>query len=209
MTEHPVKRKLRNEILPYLASARRLRRQWFYISHIIFGYTTDILVALTTIGVVSPALSGLLANEPGVEASSATTLADLLATVPEKLYIPVAVVVIAWIVLRIAFNREDGQKKAVLAKSCRLTMRLAEARLPSLLGESDPMSGIIKLYKEDLFPTMDRAVQEGAWPWLPFAPGINDEVERQLAELCQKYESEWQSIDQSVRAGASAGGHNG
>ena len=37
-------------MLPYLATAKRLHRQWFYISHLVFGYTTDLLVALTALG---------------------------------------------------------------------------------------------------------------------------------------------------------------
>jgi hypothetical protein len=110
----------------------------------------------------------------------------------------------------VAFNREEGQKKAVLARSCRLAMRQAEARLPRVLGDPNPMPGIIRLYDEVLMPTVDRGVPEGAWPWTPFAPGIDGEVERHLSELCQKYESGWTPVEPNgLRAVPPAGGHNG
>ena len=106
--------------------------------------------------------------------------------------------------------REDGQKKAVLAKSCRLAMRQAEAKLPRVLGDPNPMPGIIKLYEEVLMPTVDRGIPEGAWPWTPFAPGIDGEVDRQLSELCQRYESQWAPVDLiGLRAVPPAGRNNG
>lgn len=194
MSDHPVKRKLRNDILPYIVTARRLHRQWFCVLHIVFGYTTDLLVALTAIGVVSPALSAFLAT-PQVNGSENLTITSLIATVPKKLYYLVISLIIGWVILRVAFNREEGQKKAVLAKSCRLAMRQAEAKLPRVLDVPDPMPGIIKIYEEVLMPTVDRGVPDGAWPWTPFAPGIDGEVERQLSELCQKYESQWAPVD--------------
>ena len=210
MADHPVKRKLRNDVLPYLATARRLHRQWFYVSQLVFGYTTDLLVALTALGVGSPALSAILVAEQGRVPGKATTLADLTSAIPQQLYYPVAVLVIGWVVFRVAFNREEGQKKAVLAKSCRLAMRQAEAKLHRLLGDPNPMPGILRLYEEVLMPTVDRAIPEGAWPWAPFAPDIDGEVERQLTELCQKYESQWDPVDPSgLRALPPAGGQNG
>lgn len=42
MRDHAVKTKLRNEVLPYLVSAQRLQRRWFYRLHEVFGYTTDL-----------------------------------------------------------------------------------------------------------------------------------------------------------------------
>jgi hypothetical protein len=57
MTDHPVKRKLERDVLPYLISARQLRKQWFYRLHTLFGYTTDLVVAFAAIGISSPLLS--------------------------------------------------------------------------------------------------------------------------------------------------------
>jgi hypothetical protein len=194
MGDHPVKQKLRNDILPYLATARLLRRQWFYVSYVVFGYTTDLIAALSAVGIVWPGVSSILANQDAKSDNSAT-VAQAMASVPAPLVYPLAVLLILWLVWRVAFNREDGHKKAVLAKSCTLAMRQAEARLPRILGTSNPMPGITKLYKEAVLPTADRGIQEGAWPWTPFAPSIDAEVEKQLSEMCQKYESQWAQVD--------------
>jgi len=136
-----VERKLRVEILPYLASARRLHGQWFCRVNVLFGYTTDFLVALTTLGVASPLLALLAGGQAssGAKETPKTSLAEALASVPAKLHYPILALVIAWIVLRIAFNREDGQKRAVLAKSCATTLRLADAQLHQILPKPDPM----------------------------------------------------------------------
>lgn len=194
MSDHPVKRKLRNDVLPYLATARRLRGQWFYRSHSVFGYTTDVVVALSAVGVGWPAVSNVLVNQEANKTVSGS-VAQAMASAPPYLAYPLGGLLILWIVWRVAFNREDGQKKAVLAKSCVLAMRQAEARLPKILSDQNPMPGITKLYDEILWPTADRCIQEGAWPWTPFAPDIDSEVEKQLSEICQKYESEWTPVD--------------
>lgn len=194
-TEHPVKRKLRNEILPYFVTARMLRKKWFFVTYSLFGYTTDILVALTALGVVSPVISGIFASSQ-TSGGKSTSLADLTATLPKELYYPVLLVVLAWIFLRVAFIREDGQKRAILAKSCYQVVRSAEASLPGILGKSDPMSDLSKLYK-DFWPTVQGSIQQDAWVWTPFAPGIENEVESWLEELCRRYEDGWDPADQN------------
>jgi hypothetical protein len=208
MADHRVKQKLRNEVLPYLVSARRLNRQWFYISHLVFGYTTDVLVALAVLGIGSPALSAILVADQG-RGPKTTMFADLTSTIPQQLYYPALVLIICWVVFRIALDREDGQKKAILAKSCRLAMRQAEAKLHRILSDSKPMAGIIRLYEEVLMPTVDRAIPEGAWPWAPFAPDIDEDVEKQLMDLCQRFESQWEPLDPNgLRVVRVAGGKN-
>lgn len=206
MIDHPVKRKLRNDILPYLVTARRLRKQWFYLSYVVFGYTTDLLVALGAVGVGWPALSSILVSQEGKNPGSGT-VAEAMASVPAPIAYPLGILLILWVVWRVAFNREDGQKKAVLAKSCSHAMRQAEAKLPRILDDPNPMPAIIKLYEEILIPTLDLGVPEGAWPWAPFAPSVEAEVEKQLSELCQKYESQWAPVDPNIpRVARPAGG---
>ena len=195
MPDHPVKRKLRGEILPYLVSSQSLPRQWFYRLHAVFGYTTDILAALAGIGVTTPLLQ-LLAPTPasGDEGLNAS-LPSALTTLPHWLYVPMAACVIAWIVLRVGFNREEGQKRAVLARSCRQTMKQAEARLHRILIKPDPMPELTSLVEELLVPTVDRNVQENSWPWSGPDPDADPEVEKQLAKLCEKYEINWAPVD--------------
>src|SRR5690606_18006169 len=46
MSEHEVTVKLRHDILPWIESAKLLRRQWYYRMHRLGGYATDLTVAL-------------------------------------------------------------------------------------------------------------------------------------------------------------------
>ncbi len=196
MAEHPVRRTLRRDLLPYLISARRLRRQWFYWLHLIFGYTTDLVVALAAIGVSTPLLS-LLGSVSDIsdDVAPSSSLTTALSSVPGWLVYPTAFIIIVWIVFRIAFNREEGQKRAVLTKSCFQQLRQAEANLPVILSQADPMPEISKLLEKMVRSTVDRNIQEQAWPWVPFAPGIDSEVAKELESLCSRFEADWAIID--------------
>ena len=76
-TDHPVAQKLQREVLPYLLSAKLLRRQWFYRLHAAFGYVTDGLAALAAVGLLPAAWSifGQVASEAPLEAGASTPFA--------------------------------------------------------------------------------------------------------------------------------------
>ncbi len=193
MADPLVRRKLQRDTLPYLVSAHRLRQQWFYRLHTIFGYTTDLVVALMTIGISAPLLTFLTNGSPSeVAGQKAAALPEMLATVPAWLYYPTLLLIILWVVLRVAFAREEGQKRAVLAKSCSQVLREVEAKLHRALAKPSPMSDLNELLDKQIAPTVDRNIQENAWPWTPFAPDIGKEVEQELAGLCEKYEADWE-----------------
>jgi hypothetical protein len=196
MLSHPVKRALERDVLPYLVSARRLRRQWFFVLHAIFGYTTDLVVALAAIGITSPLLT-FVRTQSGSEQAAAhsASISTILGSISGWFYYPAGIILIVWIILRVTFNREDGQKRAVLAKSCTLVLRQAEANLPNSLSQSDPMPGLTELLEKKIRPTVDRSIQENSWPWTPFAPEIDAEVEKDLHRLCGLYERDWAPVD--------------
>ncbi len=73
---HPVANKLRQQVLPYTESAKLLNRQWFYRAHQLFGYATDITVALAAIGIGLPLLTALTPNAEGRPAGAAGHHAD-------------------------------------------------------------------------------------------------------------------------------------
>jgi hypothetical protein len=200
MAEHPVRRMLKRDVLPYFFSARRLRQQWFYRLHVMFGYTTDLVVALAAIGVSSPLMS-LVGSSTGShkDAASPASLGTALKSVPDWLLLPTVVSVVLWIALRVAFNREDGQKRAVLAKNCFQLLKQAEARLPALLAQADPRADITTLLEKAIRVPVDRNIQEEAWPWTPFAPDIDGEVDKEVESLCSRYEADWANIDVAVQ----------
>lgn len=196
MEDHPVRRKLHRDILPYLVSARRLRTQWYCRLYVVFGYATDLIVALTAIGITTPLLRLVGdAGATGAAGQQGATLAEVLATVPSWLYYPTGVLIILWILLRVAFTREDGQKRAVLARSCTQMLREVEAKLHRVLLKPDPMPELNELLEKQIALIVDRNIQENAWPWAPFAPGIDEEVDADFVKLCERFESGWAPVD--------------
>lgn len=196
MTDHPVKRKLERDVLPYLISARQLRKQWFYRLHTLFGYTTDLVVAFAAIGISSPLVS--LLSSVGSAANNGPkppTLSSALGPLPAVVVGPTTVLIVLWVIMRIAFNREDGQNRAVLARSCAQVLRQAEARLHSVLRLPDPMPALIEMAEQRIGPTVDRSIQDSAWPWVPFAPNIDTVVTEEVAVLCMQYERDWAPVD--------------
>ena len=191
-SEHPVRRKLRDQILPWLESGKLLHKQWFYRLHVLFGYATDITVALGAIGIGLPLMTLLTQS---AEKPAEPSVLALLPQHPRWVYYLAFICVVVWVILRVAFNREEGQKKAVLAKSCRQTMKEAETKLYQVLVQADPMPELNKLLAEKIVPTIDRNVQEGSWPWSGPAPGVDPAVEMQLNSLSRRFSSNWSPVD--------------
>jgi hypothetical protein len=196
MADHPVKRKLRNDVLPPIVSSKRLHKQWFCRVNFIFVYATDVIVALTALGLTSPWLS-FIQEKPAGPNAKPTSLSEILAATPQWLYYPALILVLAWIILRVTFIREEGQKKAVLAKSCAQALRQANGKLFRVLGKPNPMPDLNKILDEEISPAIDRNIQEKVWPWDIHAPDITNEVEAQLADLCARFESDWTPVDPS------------
>jgi hypothetical protein len=184
-----------------------LRQQWFYRLHGVFGYTTDTLVALSGIGITIPLFQVFAAGDsnsgPGNAAGDVSTT---LAGLPTAVYFLLLTFIVCWVLLRVGFNREEGQKRAVLARSCIQSMKQAEAKLHRLLLKADPMPDLTALVNEVIAPTVDRNVQEGAWVWPGPDPTSDSEVELQLRVFCQKYEGNWSPVSPiEIRVGVHHG----
>lgn len=197
MPDPQVTHTLERVVLPYLVSGRRLKRLWFYWLHTFFGYATDLVVALAAIGVSSPLFALLSGKDaPAEMPARAPNLATVLSGIPSYLVYPAAIAIVAWLIIRIVFNREEGQKRAVLARSCTQSLREANAALHKVLRDKRPGAGLTKLLEEHIRPTVDRNIQEGSWPWLPFAPNIEAEVQQELRALRSLFEEEWEAVDE-------------
>lgn len=116
-------------------------------------------------------------------------------TLPVAFVWPTIVLIVLWVIMRVAFNREQGQKRAVLARSCTQVLRQAEASLPSALSSADPMPALTEMAEKRIGPTVDRGIQDSAWPWVPFAPNIEVVVKEEVAALCMQYERDWAPVD--------------
>ena len=192
MPDQQVTRTLQRDVLPYLVSARKLKKQWFYRFYNIFGYTTDIVGALAAIGITSPFLSLLITKDGGSDATTQVpSLAAGLSGVPAFLVYPAGIVIFAWVIIRVAFTREEGQKRAVLARSCIQNLRQVEADLHNVLRGQRPLAALNEMLEKRIRPTVDRNIQETSWPWLPFAPNIQSEIQTDLNSLHTLYQDGW------------------
>jgi hypothetical protein len=97
MPEHPVRRKLRDQIPPWLESGKLLQKQWFYRLYVLFGYATDVTVALGSVGIVPP-LMRLLVQPPDKPGN--TNVLALLPQNPKWLYYLAATCVVGWVILQ-------------------------------------------------------------------------------------------------------------
>lgn len=195
MYEHPVKQKLERNLLPYLISAKRLENQWFYRFHQIFGYSADLVGALSVVGISTPLLPFFIKlNEPIDPANKDFAVAvKYIDSMPSGVYYVLMVIVIFWLLIRVLYIREDGQKKAVLMTSCVQTFKQIETKLHRILSDQNPMPTLNELLEKEVHPVVDRNVQEGSWPWSGPAPSreIDKDVKALLEELCNMYQSEW------------------
>jgi hypothetical protein len=57
------------------------------------------------------------------------------------------------------------------------------------------MPALNELLEKNIRPTVDRNIQENSWPWTPFAPGIDEEVTKEVARLCASYETDWAPVN--------------
>jgi hypothetical protein len=187
----PVIIKLRDDILPWVESAKLLRQAWFYRLHVVFGYTTDLTIALGTIGISLPILQVLRQTE-GADDGQGIALASALPKDPFWLYAFAFSSVLIWVFLRVLFNREEGQKKAVLARSCVRTMEHVDFKIHQILMTAQPIDALNELLEKTISPTIDRNVQEGSYNVDQFSQELIDGlVEKRLNSLNKRYGSKW------------------
>jgi hypothetical protein len=61
------------------------------------------------------------------------------------------------------------------------------------------MSELNKMLDETVIPTVDRSIQEGAWPWNGPNPNVSSEIDELLDQLCSQYEEGWAEVPQLRR----------
>lgn len=178
-----VVRKLAHEILPYVISAERLRRVPRYVAWYTFTWVRDILAFLSGTGAAGHTTWKAVAGD--------APLPPTLVGLPTGIAVVIAVVAAAYAVLRAIVARDDGEKKAVLATSCRRDFQILGRRLRTALGKSDPMPDLVSLQAE-IHAVVDRHMGEGSWPFQDtFADGISEDVASRTSSLVAQYHSFW------------------
>src|SRR5579885_573809 len=133
----PVVRKLANEILPWFVSAEELRKKPLYVAHKAYSWTRDTLAGLTGFGLSHP-LAKVIAGE-------GTDLGAAISKMPVWLMILTGAAATAWVVLKAFVTKDDGEKKAMLAASCRKEFMSLNLRLRSALQHQRPLKALVAI----------------------------------------------------------------
>lgn len=190
MSEHPVRRKLRQEIIPYVVSADLLRKAWYYRLHAFYSYWGDMIAGLSALGIGHPLINAFL--PPNSENKGVSVdLSKIIEGSSAWFLIPGFISALAWFGARMIFTREDGRTKAVLARSCCRSFQQIELKLHLILIGSYPMPELSDLALTQVQPLVDRGIQDGFWIWAGPAPEIDSNVEIKLGAFCEKYENNW------------------
>jgi len=192
----PVVRKLANEILPWFVSAEELRKKPLYVAHKAYSWTRDTLAGLTGFGLSHP-LAKVVAGE-------STDLGAAIAKMPHWLMILTAGAAVSWVVLKAFVTKDDGEKKAMLAASCRKEFMSLNLRLRSALQHQRPLKALVAIQAE-VTAIVDRHIAEGSWAFENddiLAPKIHEKVRRRTIDLVTQHLSSWEEPSQEGELGA-------
>ena len=188
--DHYVLNKLCNQLLPYMISGRRLRRQWIVRIASFYGYTGDMSAALAGLGIGTP-IAALLSPKA---ADGRNALDVLRETLPQQWFVVGLVALLIWAGLRLFVQKEDVLARALLARECAQSMRTLRQNLWVALNESDPMPAITKIQKS-VEDQVQNAIRNKAWPasWDPLPPAelIAKELQSAVNEIRTRFMNNW------------------
>jgi hypothetical protein len=186
--DHPVRQILERQIIPYLVSSKKLKRQPFYIVYNMHVYSRDILAGLIGVGLSTPIMV-VAAKALGSDAGGNATLQSLSGTMSPLWLTVVVIAAIALVSLKVYVNRSNADERAILTKTCEREMLTASANLFSVLDETDPMNALIAI-KNNMVEIKLRHAQTWPWDYEP-APGIDQEVQARVQRLCEAFGHNW------------------
>lgn len=185
---HPVRQILESGILPYLISAKKLRRQPFYVAYNIHVYSRDILAGLIGVGISSPVMK-LFAESLGENQSAKGASEAGLMHIPPPWFAVVIAAAVVMVSLRVYVNNSKADERAILLRKCASDMRAASFNLYTILDTADPMNELIEM-RNKLTAIANSHV--GAWPWdFEPPPGIQAEVQERVGRLCVRFGARW------------------
>jgi hypothetical protein len=181
-------RKLYHQLLPWMISGRRLRKQWFVRLAAFWRYSGDLAAALAGMGIGTPVVA--LASGKTPEGKTAfDVVRDVL---PESLFYVGVAALIVWVILRLVVQNEDIIARALLARDCAQSMRALQQQLWTALSDTDPMPKIAQIQKS-VDDQVQNAIKNRVWPWNPLPPPrvIAVELTAETQEIRAKFMNGW------------------
>lgn len=178
--DHPVAQKLQRDVVPYLVSADQLVKRPVFVAYSVYSIIGEFLTGLAGVGLAPPLLKTMSGSPPAETGDRAWMT-------------PLAVVLlVAWVLLRIAATSNEGAKRATLMRSCRREVQQVRARLARELSAPEAMTALEAIQKE-ISALVDRHIAEGSWPWSPVHPRADELAAPEVERLVRKYGGGWAS----------------
>ena len=179
-----LEKKLRQAIIPYVILAERLKWRALYLAYTVYAYSHDFLSALAGAGISFPLTR--IATGKNIDLPSS------IQEMPMPLAITTVLSVFGWIVLKVIVTRNDGEKRATLARNCRKDFRSFLNTLENECQKNNPMPGLTRLAQQ-IQQTVQRHIAEDSWSYngLPVDRAFTIEVEKRVHQYCERYGSGW------------------
>jgi len=186
---HPIERKLRVEICPYLVTAKRLSRWRPYRVYLGYSYLGEVFVLLAGFGFANPVTSFLSGGQGNSQSGEkVVTVAQFLAG--SWVGWTALILLLIWGVVKFYIRREDLEKRCSLLKSCQQQCAQLEYQLRKALPVSDPMEELTKIQTK-IGDLVDVNIAERSWCHSGPEPGIDTLVDKYCSELVSSFSGYW------------------
>nr|VFK21205.1 MAG: hypothetical protein BECKLPF1236A_GA0070988_102922 [Candidatus Kentron sp. LPFa]VFK23595.1 MAG: hypothetical protein BECKLPF1236C_GA0070990_1000632 [Candidatus Kentron sp. LPFa] len=187
---HPIEQKLKDEICPYLVTARRLNRWGPYWVYLGYSYLGELFVLLAGLGISNPIMSFLSDGQVKLESKDGT-----LITVVQFLNDPWAggialALLVMWALVKVYIRNENLAKRCSLLRSCQRQCIHLENQLMQLLPAPNPMKELINLQVK-LGSLVEWNIVEESWRYGGPAPNINAQVNEYCSQLVSIFSAHW------------------
>ncbi|HVU48996.1 MAG TPA: hypothetical protein VHD85_22915 [Terracidiphilus sp.] len=172
------------DVLQYLLSGRRLKKQWFYIVHACYSYTRDVLAILVGLGLGFP--GARLLDPKAHEDFSA-----LLVGLPWYEWTPGVVLVLFAVVIRVYVTRGSVEKRAHLVDECEKKFDVMFIEIQQALTERRPLNKL-KSIRNSITELVIYHTRERSYVFSRgYAQGADIEARSQAKEMCDSNENRW------------------
>jgi len=191
MASHPIERKLRIEICPYIVTSKHLRKWPPYFIYMAYSYVGEVFVLLAGFGFANPIMSFLTAGQ----AVAAKEAVEQEPTIVKFLsgsdigWISLILLLI-WGLLKFYIKTEDLEKRCSLLKSYIQQCAQFEFRLIRALALEEPMDEVIKIHTK-LMDLVDRNIAERSLLDTGIDSKFDDETKQYCDRLIAKYSDNW------------------
>lgn len=173
-----------SDLLPYVLSGRRLKKQVFYRVHTFYIYSRDILALLVGFGLGFPGARSLAQNPN-------ENLGPALAKLSFWHWLPAIFLILLVAFLRVYISRESVEKRAVLLLECEAELDAKFMEIQQALQTRNPLPKLTTI-RNSVTLIVQRHRKSKSYPYVDgFAAGTEVEAELEAKKLCDKNKHYW------------------